>query len=197
MGKQKGIDERSRLVLNGISEICLSEGYNADVVRILFSMFLYIQERGLRGACHAACAALYVALSETGHYPTLCVGEVEGDDLLFDHSWIVLDGKIIDIAICKTLDENVKANPIVFGKDVITKESPAFRYGVVRSGLDFDAIVATMGSFSDYMTAFPYEKNGLWDVVGVLLDDHFDKETIEYLKEHYANAEWEYVKLDG
>lgn len=197
MDEKRWIDEQNEHILAGIKEICAEGGYSADVVNVFYGLLRYIQEKTLRGACHATCAALYVALSEMGLYPMLCVGEVEGNDLLFDHSWIMLDGKIVDLAICNTLNEGVELNPVILGKDVLTKDPPRLKYGVIRSGLDAEAMIATSVPFSDYMDAFPYEKNGLWDVVAFLLDGQFSEDTCEYLREKYADTEWEYVTNGG
>lgn len=66
-------------------------------------MYRYMERKQWRGACHALCAALYVFLSVIGYKNDLCIGEVLGQELYFDHSWISLDDKMIDLAISMTL----------------------------------------------------------------------------------------------
>lgn len=74
-------------------------GYKEDIVNVLCNLNEYMKRKQWWDACHASCSALYVALSELGYSPKLCIGEMLGQGLYFDHSWIELDGQILDIAI--------------------------------------------------------------------------------------------------
>lgn len=183
-------------VLKGIRKATTDAGYNDEFAGVLCRAYEYIQTKGLQGACHAMSAALYVAFSEMGYYPVLCVGEVQGPNLLFDHSWLMMfeNKLVIDIAICNTLDEKVQLAPVVFGVDVITKKPPILQYGVKGAGLDETAQIATSVPFSEYMDVFPYEKNGLWDVVAYLLDENLSEELTEGLRLRYSDTEWEYIR---
>ena len=60
------------------------------------------------GACHVSTSVLYVVFSELGYDVKLFVGEIQKlGEKPFDHSWITLDGKIIDIAVIIALIECV------------------------------------------------------------------------------------------
>lgn len=78
-------------------------GYKVEIADVLCNLNRYMQRKQCWGACHASCAALYVAFSELCYQPQLCIGEMLGQDLYFDHSWIELDGETIHMAISMTL----------------------------------------------------------------------------------------------
>ena len=80
-----------------IKQAVTESGYNEDIGNVLANMYRYMERKQWWGACHASCAALYVCLSELGYKPKLCIGEVFGQGLYFDHSWISLDDKMIDL----------------------------------------------------------------------------------------------------
>lgn len=86
-----------------IKQVVKESGYNEDIGNVLANMYRYMERKQWWGACHASCAALYVCLSELGYKPKLCIGEVLGQGLYFDHSWISLDDKMIDLAISMTM----------------------------------------------------------------------------------------------
>ena len=87
--------------------------YNEDIGNVLANMYRYMERKQWWDACHASCAALYVCLSEIGYKPKLCIGEVLGQGLYFDHSWINLDDKMIDLAISMTLLGGAPASGVI------------------------------------------------------------------------------------
>ncbi|WP_046058657.1 lasso peptide biosynthesis protein [Clostridium sp. IBUN13A] len=143
------------------------------------------------GACHATSSVLFVALSELGYNPILCIGEVRYKEILFDHSWIELDGKIIDLALSMALKDVDVSAPIVLDKDLSTLQKYEGQYGVTDgNGLDFEANSIMKNSFLDYMNGFPGLKNGLWDVVNIILDG---KQNIDKLRIKYESVERNYI----
>lgn len=128
----------------------------------------------------------YVALSELGYSPKLCIGEMLGQGLYFDHSWIELDGQILDIAISMTLLGCAPVSePIVFGKNIRSGKEPVIKYGVPGRGIEGETLVVNSLPFVDYMDGFPDEKNGLWGVVQELLGRKVD---IPDLREKYKDV---------
>ena len=95
-----------------IKQAVKESGYNEDIGNVLANMYRYMERKQWWGACHASCAALYVCLSELGYKPKLCIGEVLGQGLYFDHSWVSLDDKMIDLAISMTLLGGAPASDI-------------------------------------------------------------------------------------
>ena len=162
-------------------------GYKEDIGDVLTNMYRYMERKQWWGACHASCSALYVALSELGYSPKLCIGEMLGQGLYFDHSWIELDGQILDIAISMTLWGGAPVSePIVFGKNIRSGKEPVIKYGVPGRGIEGETLVVNSLPFIDYMDGFPDEKNGLWGVVQELLGRKVD---IPDLREKYKKVE--------
>ena len=117
----------------------------------------------------------------------ICIGEMLGQGLYFDHSWIELDGQILDIAISMTLLGGAPVSePIVFGKNIRSGKEPVIKYGVPGHGIEGETLVVNSLPFIDYMDGFPDEKNGLWGVVQELLGRKVD---ILDLREKYKNVE--------
>ena len=169
-------------------------GYNDDFGNILVNTYRYIERKQWWGACHATCAALYVGLSELGYSPALCIGEVLGQGLYFDHSWITVDGLIIDLAISMTLLGGRPASEmIVFGKDIKRRLPPVLDYGVPGRGIDDQAKFVMCLPFIQYMDSFPDEKDGLWGIVREILDSDID---IPALREKYKDTKRVLVRHD-
>lgn len=164
-----------------------ANGYDDLIADVLCNLNRYMQRKQWWGACHASCSALYVALSELGCSPKLCIGEMMGQGLYFDHSWIELDGKIIDMAISMTLLGGASASePILFGKNIRNGMEPIIEYGVPGRGIEGESLIVMNLPFTDYMDAFPDEKDGLWGVVRELLEKEFD---IDVLRNKYRDVE--------
>ena len=175
-----------------IKEAVKENGYKEDLGIILTSMYRYMQKRQWWGACHASCAALYVCLSEVGYKPDLCIGELLGQGMYFDHSWITLDDKIIDLAINMTLIGGAPASEvIVLGKNVKTGAYPVMDYGVPGRGIEDQAKFVMELPFVQYMDSFPDEKDGLWGVVREVLDADID---IPFLREKYKDTKRKLVR---
>jgi hypothetical protein len=73
------------------------------IFNIFGSSLEWIYSTEYRGGCHDTSAAIYILLSEQGLSPHLCIGEVKYSESYFDHSWIELNNKIYDAAICMPL----------------------------------------------------------------------------------------------
>ena len=173
---------------NAINQIVADNQYPRTMAQTIENLVRFISERKWYGACHASCAALYVALRELGFNPKLCAGEVDAHSFIFDHSWIELDGKIIDAAIAFPLQGNPLSNLIIFGVDIFTKEPSSLIYGTSRgTGLDIEANFATTVPFCVYMDNFPDAPNGLWSVVEYLLGHKVD---IAAMRTKYSSTKW-------
>lgn len=165
----------------------MGSGYKDDLADALCNLNNYMQRKQWWGACHASCSALFVALSELGYRPRLCIGELMGQGLYFDHSWLELDGEILDMAISMTLMGGAPASePIFCGKNIRTGQPPIIKYGVPGRGIEGQTVFVKNTPFIDYMDKFPDEKNGLWDVVSEILGRKID---IQELKLRYKDVE--------
>ena len=163
-----------------------TNGYDDRFADVLCNLYKYMQQKQWWGACHASCSALYVALSELGYSPKLCIGEMMGQGLYFDHSWIELDGKIIDMAISMTLIGGAPASdPILFDRNIRNGMKPVIEYGVAGRGIEGESLFVMKLPFAVYMDGFPDEKDGLWGVVRELLNQQID---IDALRNKYKDV---------
>lgn len=165
------------------------QGISDDCVSVLANMMSYIERTSWRGACHACSSALYVAFCECGIVPELCVGEcIYGENgIPFDHSWLEINDKPIDLACAMRLDTGQPlCSPVVLGIDVLTEEPTDMRYGVNCLGLDTEARMVCAMPFCAYMDAFPNEGNGLWDIAGLCLRK---KLSIEQMHQRYVDVQ--------
>lgn len=170
-------------------------GYADNIADILCNLLRYMKEEKWIGACHATSAVLFVTLSELGYSPNLCIGEVRdpATGYLFDHSWIELDGKIIDLAISMTLlGGKPLSEPIVFDLNIRNTSKYSCIYGVT-DGKGLDAIAKQIQGlpFVDYMDKSPVGRFGLWSVVNSIGYTECD---IQKLRNKYSASTWNYVR---
>ena len=178
-------------IIRNIKKTCEKKGYSEDVGILLANLFAYMMRKKVCGCCHAFSSVLYVAFSELGYTPSLLIGACQKDGLKpFDHSWITIDNKIIDIAIYYSLTEeiNLISGPVIFDRDVVSGKTVSTHYGI-NTGLpmSLDTLAAINIPFVTYMDNSPFEKDGLWGV----LKKVYPNEIIidENLKEKYSNVQ--------
>lgn len=182
----------NNLVRKRIQTIAKENGLSEQIQFVLLNLFDYMMKKQIYGCCHALSSALYVALCELGESPQLYVGECfTSKEEPFDHSWITLNGKIIDIAIYMPLSQkcNSVTGVVVMDIDTSTQKKVDTQYGY-ETGLDFDyeTKVLIQTPFVEYMNAYPFERNGLWTVVQMILSDTFEFD-VNTIKDKYANTE--------
>ena len=168
-----------------INRLVKEHGYDSTMSHILCNMYYNMKKKQWLGACHAISSILYVALSEIGYKPSLCIGEVTGNNLYFDHSWITIDGMIIDFAINKTLLNGDPASGIIiFDQDIETGLSSCLTYGVQGRGIEDDALLVAEMPFVTFMNMYPDEEKGLWSIVEKVLGITIDISQMEQKYEH-------------
>lgn len=168
-----------------------------EATNAVLRLYDFMMEKNYFGGCHALSSALYVALSELGFSPELCVGECQVSGMQpFDHSWITLNDEIIDLAIFFPLTQQINSisGPVIFGMDAITGRAPRTQYGI-NSGLPLspDTEFVINSSFTDYMDKFPLLKDGLWALVMEMLPQT-NSVTVNDLKVRYSEVVRHYVK---
>lgn len=97
-------------------------------------------------------------LKHLGMDPKLCVGEVHYVGEKFDHSWVELDGKVFDVAICAPNNGETKdthgcfaGGPVFAGIDLGTNAPAAAQFGVSSNlPLDDAAQFARESTLWDY-----------------------------------------------
>lgn len=163
-----------------IKDIVSANGYSNQLSEIIIKMCEYMNKKQWWGACHACSSALYIILSEMGYKPILCVGEVQEKNYLFDHSWIEIDGKVIDLAISMTLAGGMAVSaPVILDINSSNKEKTKVKYGVKGQGFDMQTLFLLDMSFNEYMKSYPENKRGLWGVIEEVLGIEIDIEKLE------------------
>ena len=123
----------------------------------------FIHDQDWMGACHASTAILYVLLKEQKYNVTACIGEVGKPPIVFDHSWIEYNDKVIDAAVSNTLIQGLSFPPIFLGYDLKSSKETEFEYGLSRgNGIDPQAMAISNMTIGAYMDAFPGHPKGLW-----------------------------------
>ncbi len=183
-------------IARNIRKTCETNGYSDDISSLLANLFTYMMEKNICGCCHAFSSVLYVAFSELGYSPSLFIGECRKDGLKpFDHSWITIDGKIIDIAVYYSLTEqiNLVSGPIIFNKDVVNGRKVSTHYGV-NTGLPMgsETLMVMNIPFVTYMNNSPFEKDGLWGVLKKIYPKEI--EINEKLKQKYCDVQRIFVR---
>lgn len=165
---------------------------NTQKGRILLNVFgkslEWIYSRKYRGGCHDTSAAIYILLSELKLSPVVCIGEVKHDQSFFDHSWIELDSKIYDAAVCMPNLEGVPSSPVFASKDLTTNQDTELIYGV-RSPVGYDDAVKnilhmTFGEYSEIHTDDP---NKVWNLAKTLGKEAGIKINVGNIREKYSH----------
>jgi hypothetical protein len=152
----------------------LSEEQVMAVTRTARALYDYLEDQGLRGACHEVSALGYVLLREQGIAVDLCLGvahssispfeEVEGmpvQGVDFDHSWLEVGGMPVDVAIARPIPPAVPLSPVLFGHHLDDARESDVTYGI-PGVLDDDAERIARSSLAEFMDGFP-RAGGLWD----------------------------------
>ena len=138
--------------------------------KTFFNVLAYIQENDWQGACHASTAVMFVLLKEQGIEATPFIGEVSKVPIVFDHSWIEVDAKVIDAAILNTLVQGVNYPPVLLGNDLYTGEKTELLYGTDKGrGLDVQAEFIAKMPIGQYMEGFTGHPEGLWGISKLLV----------------------------
>lgn len=186
----------NNLIRKRLQTIAQENGLSKDVQTVIVNLFDYMINKQMYGCCHAFSSALYVALCELGEQPQLCVGECyNAKEKPFDHSWIVLNGKVIDIAIYMPLTQkcNSITGVVIMDIDTVTQAKHDTQYGYETGlGLGYETDIVNNMPFVDYMNDYPFEVGGLWTLVKKILPDTFVFDVNE-AKQKYADTERVYV----
>ena len=187
----------NNMMKNNIRRIMANNQMTNECTDTILKLYDFMVERKHFGGCHAFSSVLYVALSELGLSPELCIGEckVKGTPA-FDHSWITINGSIIDLAVYFPLSKEINSisGPVVMGLDAITSLAPRTQYGV-DTGLPLspDTTRVLNSGFVDYMDDFPMGEDGLWSVVMPILPSTHHV-TVNDLRIRYKDVKRKFIK---
>lgn len=184
-------------VKSNIKNIVNQHNFDDNVVDMIISIYDYMVDKKFFGGCHALSSVLFVAFSELGLNTQIFIGECQKQgEKAFDHSWITVDDKIIDIAIYYPLTQKIDSisGPIIFDIDAVTLKDKALSYGVYTGlPLSIDTKKVMNIPFVNYMDCFPYEPNGLWAILKRIMPNTYNFD-LDFLKEKYADKKRVYVR---
>lgn len=179
----------------------LLEGHShKEKLEILYTELLdFMQKRDWRGACHESCGVQYVLLNELGINCEWRLGEVfykeheiQGRPVCFDHSWILINGEIFDIALFKTNYPPVDSFPTIRNKNLKTLEEPEVIYDTNSGwGDDINTKMVKNTPLSVYLNNSPmHPKLGTWTLIeqiGVKLGINT---SIDEMRKKYNGIYW-------
>ena len=178
------------LIVKRIKTILTENGYDKEVQTVICNLYSYIRDHNFWGSCHSISSVLYVALKELGLNPTLCIGVCyDKKASFFDHSWLLVDGKIIDLSIYMPLNQKINyvSGPIIFDIDMVTMKHYCFEYGVSYPyGFSFETLFVLNTSFSKYMDDFPITCNGLWDILREIFPKELEMSNKELFDKYFS-----------
>lgn len=148
----------------------INQNLNCDrehQIAVIYKHLLqWLVEEEYRGGCHDTSAIFHILLKEKGIENKLCIGEVKTDEYFFDHSWVEINNKIYDFAICMPL-KGIQYHPPIFGTiDLETKKETTLIYAIsTLNGLDEPARTLSKITLYEYALNDPKMPNRLWFMV--------------------------------
>ena len=154
-------------------------------------LFQFIDEQGWSGACHPSVAVLFAICKKLGIQATPCIGEAGINGAAFDHSWLLINGKVFDVAIVWPLNESFATGPIFNGIDLYEQREAEIDYGAFFRGLDNEAKTIFAKDIYTYIIEAPNDL--LFDLIGSIGDAIGLTITEEWLNKNLSKCRWEYV----
>jgi hypothetical protein len=149
----------------------------------------WIYSNEYRGGCHDTSAAIYVLLTECGLSPVLCIGEVKHGQYYFDHSWVELNRKIFDAAICMPNTVGVPSAPVFASIDLSTENETELIYGLASpTGYDDEAKVVSSMTLGEYSLFHADDPKKVWNLTKTLGREAGLKVNVAKIREKYGHV---------
>jgi len=184
---------------DNLKEIFNGVPQNEKLEIVISSILDFMISKNWRGACHESCGVLYVLLNELGISCEWRLGEVRFKDkainktpICFDHSWILLDGQIIDLAICRTAAHEYDVPPTIMSKNIENLGEPAVIYDF-NSGWGDDPNTKLLKNtpLSMYFNNSPMHKTlGTWLLIQNIANKVSHSTSIVSLRKKYSGIYW-------
>jgi len=134
---------------------------------------------------------MYALLKEQECDVSAWIGKVGKSTIVFDHSWIEYDGKIIDAAISNTLVQGLGFPPVFLDYDLKSSEKTEFEYGFSNgNGIDPQAIEISNMTIGAYMDAFPGHSRGLWGIAKEIAKMQSLRFNVDAAKKKWGGSTW-------
>lgn len=148
-------------------------GNNEWPFRVFELMLRNVWNQPFKGACHDTSAIMFMMLSELGQPNELCIGQVKTPDGgWLDHSWIEVDGKVIDAAISlPQISGDFCSAPIFAAVDLETNEPMNHDYTQDDGGGFTDNALKVYGVPLKEFVRLPGGNRDLWTLTAKLLEE--------------------------
>ncbi len=104
------------------------------------------------GACHATTAMMYAFAKKIGIEAIPCIGECKQNNYPpFDHSWLLINDKIYDLAISLPFVTSMALRPVYKSIDSKTNKKVDMYYGISFLGLSGQASFIYNQDMYEYM----------------------------------------------
>ena len=165
---------------------------NLKIAKTFFEILKFIHKNNWDGACHATSAIMYVLLKEQGIDARLYIGECQHGSFAFDHSWVEINGEVVDAAISLTWIQGMSFPPVLRNIDLESGEKTKIIYGV-HSGRGYDQSSSTIRDLPlcMYMDNFPNHPEGLWGIAKDIGTRLRIKTNLVKMKGKYGLTNWE------
>lgn len=156
-----------------------------------FGLLEFIHQNDWTGACHASSSILYILLQEESIDADIFIGEAARGSIVFDHSWVEVDGEPLDAAISNTLIEGIRFPPVFLGYDLDSGDKTQTNYSFIGgSGLEAEMAFYASNSLGFYMDNFPGHSEGLWGVARDVAKSVGQKLNVNRARLRYADKTW-------
>ena len=165
---------------------------NERIANTFFEILKFIHKNNWDGACHATSAIMHILLKEQGIDARLYIGECQYGSFAFDHSWVEINGDVVDAAISLTSIRGMSFPPVLRNIDLETGEETKIIYGV-HSGRGYDQPASTIRDLPlcMYMDNFPNHPEGLWGIAMEIGRKLRIKANLAKMKGKYSLTNWE------
>lgn len=120
------------------------------------SLYGFMKRKMWYGACHVTTAMMFAFAKKIGIEANACIGECEQEGYdPFDHSWLLIEGKIYDLAIAMPFELDMAKGPVYGSIDSRTGSEVDMRYGIKFLGLGPQAELAYEHNIYDYLKGSP------------------------------------------
>jgi len=166
---------------------------------IFLEVLQYMLENDWKGACHESCGVLFLLLKESNINCEWRLGEVtfkekklNGNPIIFDHSWIVINNEIFDLSLCKTNYPLVDSPATIRNLNIETLGEPEVSYNIESGWEDSpQTITIKRTPLNNYFDNSPIHPTlGTWFLIEKIYKNLGKSFSLDELKEKYDGIYW-------
>lgn len=153
---------------NKVNNVNIDIPNSQTIKNICFEVLQQIFIRNWVGACHQTSGIIHILLNESGIDNIWAIGEAKVGKKIFNHSWIIIDSEIYDLAICKPLQYDTKTGPVIRTIDLDKKSKTTTKYGIISGKPDDEVTkIVKIITLSDYLknNVGIHPNKGAWHLI--------------------------------